>query len=62
MAASEKFTRPSVLNLNRKLLERKARELILEMDVSPEEKLIAFEDFMEKSEIYLNMEELERAV
>jgi len=58
--ASEKFTRPSILNLNRKLLERKAKEQILEMDSSPEEKLIAFENFMEKIELYLEMEEQER--
>lgn len=57
---TEVFTRPSILNLNRKLLERKAREQILEMEASPEEKLIAYEDFMEKIELYLKMEETER--
>ena len=57
---TEVFTRPSILNLNRKLLERKAKEQILEMEVSPEEKLIAYEDFMEKIELYLKMEETER--
>lgn len=59
---TEVFTRPSILNLNRKLLERKAKEQILEMEASPEEKLIAYQDFMEKIEQYLEMEELERAV
>lgn len=59
---TEVFTRPSILNLNRKLLERKAKEQILEMDSSPEEKLIAYQDFMEKIDKYLEMEELERAV
>lgn len=57
---TEVFTRPSILNLNRKLLERKAKEQILEMEASPEEKLIAYEDFMEKIEQYLQMEETER--
>lgn len=57
---TEVFTRPTILNLNRKLLERKAREQILEMEASPEEKLIAYEDFMEKIELYLKMEETER--
>lgn len=57
---TEVFTRPSILNLNRKLLERKAKEQILEMEASPEEKLIAYEDFMEKIELYLKMEETER--
>lgn len=57
---TEVFTRPSILNLNRKLLERKAKEQILEMEASPEEKLIAYQDFMEKIEQYLQMEETER--
>lgn len=57
---TEVFTRPSILNLNRKLLERKAKEQILEMEASPEEKLIAYEDFIEKIELYLKMEETER--
>lgn len=57
---TEVFTRPTILNLNRKLLERKAREQILEMEASPEEKLIAYEDFMEKIELYLKIEETER--
>ena len=57
---TEVFTRPSILNLNRKLLVRKAKEQILEMEASPEEKLIAYEDFMEKIELYLKIEETER--
>lgn len=57
---SEKFTRFSVLKLNRKILERKAKEQILEMDATPEEKLIAYQDFMEDIDKYLNMEEEER--
>ena len=60
--SSERFTRPSVLNLNRKLLERKAREEIQEMDSSPEEMLIAFEDFMENIDKYLEMEEEQRKI
>lgn len=48
------------LDLNRKLLERKAREQLQEMDITPEEKLVAFESFMEKIDLYLIMEENER--
>lgn len=59
---TEVFTRPSILNLNRKLLERKAREQILEMEATPEDKLIAFENFMENIDKYLELEEQERLV
>ena len=57
---TEVFTRPSILNLNRKIKERIAKEHIMEMDATPEEKLIAYEDFMEKIELYLKTEETER--
>lgn len=45
----------TLLNLNRKILERKAREELQAMDLSPEEKLIAFEDFMENIEKHVEV-------
>ena len=60
--ASERFTRPSILNLNRKLLERKAREEIQAMDATPDEKLIAFEDFMENIDKHVEMFEQQAVV
>ncbi len=57
---SEVFTKQSILNINRKILEKKVREQILEMDASSEEKLITYENFMENIDKYLEMEEQER--
>lgn len=57
---SEVFMKQSILNINRKILEKKVREQILEMDASSEEKLITYENFMENIDKYLEMEEQER--
>ncbi|MGL4337292.1 MAG: hypothetical protein ACRCST_10405 [Turicibacter sp.] len=57
---SEVFSKQSILNINRKIFEKKIREQILEMDASSEEKLITYENFMENIDKYLEMEEQER--